>query len=285
MTAPRRVELCRTHGTSWATPSLRLEHRGIRGLVVTTPGDALTYLTDDTLGLMPGGATVRPAQLARLLSLTASTTPGDLLPFELIGVSATASDLAVESRPSPPDRRALHQWSTLLVRLGTHPEGGSLSATAGPRHHGRSLVRALLTTPPEAVDVPVLVATTLKHLVGVGPGTTPSGDDVIVGVFAALAMIRDRARIHQLTQALTPRLATTTRASRHFLNHAISGHFAEPVVRLAAALHTGRSVAEAVSALQRWGATSGVDLMHGMAAVLTTNSAAAAYLEPHGRAS
>lgn len=98
--------------------------------------------------------------------------------------------------------------------------------------------------------------------VGWGPGLTPAGDDVIVGMLIGFhaAGARDRAR--ELALACTP--VETVPMSRALLDHAAVGEAAGPVLAVMAALARRGDLDEAVGALLRFGATSGAHILDGL---------------------
>jgi hypothetical protein len=108
----------------------------------------------------------------------------------------------------------------------------------------------------------------LAATVGAGPGTTPAGDDVICGVLAGLDLLGHAGAHARLGAAVAPLLASTTRSSRHLLAAAAAGRYTEPLIGLATALASGRSVRAALDALARWGASSGLDQAAGFAAAI-----------------
>jgi hypothetical protein len=120
------------------------------------------------------------------------------------------------------------------------------------------------------------VAQLLRRLVGVGPGTTPAGDDVIVGILAALdaatgSLLEEasaRAARAVLGAGLRPLLGRTTAIARHDLTAALAGQFAEHMHQMVAALADPTAVPAAIATARSWGATSGVDLATGMASAL-----------------
>lgn len=118
----------------------------------------------------------------------------------------------------------------------------------------------------------------LPDLVGAGPGTTPSGDDMIVGCLAALAVLGRTDAARRLAEGTAPLLAATTITSRHYLEAAASGRFAEHVHELVAGFETVRyaecPAKRMLEHARRWGATSGVDLLIGMTATLRADLAA-----------
>jgi hypothetical protein len=108
----------------------------------------------------------------------------------------------------------------------------------------------------------------LAATVGAGPGATPAGDDVICGVLAGLDLLGHAGAHARLGAAVAPLLSSTTRSSRHLLAAAAAGRYTERLIGLAAALASGRSVRDALDALARWGASSGLDQAAGFAAAI-----------------
>ena len=111
----------------------------------------------------------------------------------------------------------------------------------------------------------------VRRALGRGPGLTPSGDDVLVGILAVLtapgltAMCEPVAA--RLRSVLAPALATTNEISRALLGQAARGHVSRPVWELASALLSGRSAASFTQAradVLATGATSGGDTCAGL---------------------
>jgi len=114
-----------------------------------------------------------------------------------------------------------------------------------------------------------------KHvslLIGAGPGTTPSGDDVIVGLLAGCALVGDRATFALVAHTVRPLLTHTTVASRHYLSAAIDGRFGEHIHELAAAVTGHSSPTRAIARAKTWGSSSGIDALTGLLATLTTKA-------------
>jgi len=108
------------------------------------------------------------------------------------------------------------------------------------------------------------LADSIRQLVGCGEGSTPAGDDLLVGVCAAL-----RSRGHLAEAMLIASMACdiahrTTRASRLYLRAAEEGRFAERVHLLAGSFTHQADAAKIMKSIQGWGANSGVDLATGM---------------------
>jgi hypothetical protein len=104
-----------------------------------------------------------------------------------------------------------------------------------------------------------------RRLVGLGPGLTPSGDDALIGLAAALHALRHSARGF-LHEAIGDAHVRTTAVAATLLRHAAAGEFSERVQRLLAALlgDDDAAVAPAIERAMAWGATSGTDCLVGV---------------------
>jgi hypothetical protein len=103
------------------------------------------------------------------------------------------------------------------------------------------------------------------RLVGLGPGLTPSGDDVLVGIEAALhALARPSAGF--LALAMNDVEGRTTAVAATLLRHAGAGEFAERLHALLAALlgSDDEAIPAAIDRAVAWGATSGTDCLLGV---------------------
>jgi hypothetical protein len=103
-------------------------------------------------------------------------------------------------------------------------------------------------------------------LIGLGPGATPSGDDLLVGLAAGLAVTD-----HPLAGAFAAGVARdaaglTTSVAESYLLHAGRLEFSERVHAAALAILDGpeAELRGAVNAALTWGATSGMDLLVGL---------------------
>lgn len=111
----------------------------------------------------------------------------------------------------------------------------------------------------------LLAASTL--LVGLGPGLTPSGDDVLGGVMLALSALRRGALRDALWDVLAADLdALTVPVSAMHLSAAADGLGADAMHVMISALLTGdaRAIDEALPAVTAIGATSGLDALAGI---------------------
>lgn len=102
-------------------------------------------------------------------------------------------------------------------------------------------------------------------LLGLGPGLTPSGDDLLVGFLAGL---HGAGMARSFLAGIAPDLlalahARTTYLSRNFLGHAVGGRFGEPILDLFRA--DGPAPLEgAARRLLAFGASSGADCLAGI---------------------
>jgi hypothetical protein len=108
-------------------------------------------------------------------------------------------------------------------------------------------------------------ANALDHLIGRGPGLTPSGDDLITGFLAGLfSTAADDRALRAFLEGFCPTVAraaaSTTDISRAYLTQAADGWFAEPLVTLARQICSGAdhgAIDSATIAVLRVGHTSG----------------------------
>jgi Protein of unknown function (DUF2877) len=115
-------------------------------------------------------------------------------------------------------------------------------------------------------------ARAVEDLIGCGPGLTPSGDDLIVGLLAGLwSTAGDDPARYRFRQALCAAVGAAAGAtgdiSRAYLAQATRGRFAEPLATLAARIGDGAMVGdiEQVSAAAlRVGHSSGGDGVLGL---------------------
>lgn len=258
--------------TATATATVHSVYRGAvnvvgpGGLLVLAPvssgglpnGILVTAVPDFRgLGLVPGDPVVASGDALRL---------GGGVVVELADAVPWSPRLPATG-PGAPAAMALRRWrrrSALAHRIAAalaHPRG--LSTTPGAAAALHAAARAIA-----AADRPA-AASAARRLVGLGPGLTPSGDDALAGLEAAL-----HALAHPLAGFLAGALddldARTTAVSAAILRHAARGEFAERVHELVAGL-LGDDDAAPAGALARasaWGATSGSDGVAGVLAGL-----------------
>ena len=98
--------------------------------------------------------------------------------------------------------------------------------------------------------------------VGWGPGLTPGGDDVVVGMLITFHALGMKNSALDLYQACDHR--ATTKYSFTLIHYAHKGQAARPVVRLIEALAGFGDLRTAIESLSNFGATSGLYLMEGV---------------------
>lgn len=97
--------------------------------------------------------------------------------------------------------------------------------------------------------------------IGLGQGLTPSGDDMLLGSMAALHMYCPEWA-DRLAAGIRPLLDRTNDISRSYLELALAGYAATPVLDAAAELGTGGT--EAARLLMTIGHSSGCDILEGL---------------------
>lgn len=171
-------------------------------------------------------------------------------------------------RTAPPHERrdALARVRTLAQSLA--PEDGLARLALGEPPSGTPLARVAdphIRRLQHWLSVPA--STPPTGLVGLGPGLTPSGDDLLCGVLIALHALEHtlaRNALASAVLAVAPRL--TSPLSCAFLRAAAEGEGAENLHRLINAIIEGCNgdLAGIVSAVGRLGHTSGWDALSGV---------------------
>ena len=123
-----------------------------------------------------------------------------------------------------------------------------------------------------ALGVPDALRTVLGCVVGHGPGSTPSGDDVLVGIFAVLTASRSgaagAAAARSLDQMMRPLLPGTTDISMQLLRQASRGLVGRAVHELICAISGGtnlQALRDCHPACCRDGRDVGCGYLHGIA--------------------
>jgi len=110
-------------------------------------------------------------------------------------------------------------------------------------------------------------------LIGLGPGLTPSADDVLAGLMAAFLLVGENLgiksnRLQLINEAITSCVnsSITTLLSMEFLYHASHGEVNEPILKLIEVILTSDSVnvIKATRKLLSIGETSGTDILLGL---------------------
>jgi hypothetical protein len=124
-----------------------------------------------------------------------------------------------------------------------------------------------------ALEVSAALGDVLAKVVGRGPGSTPSGDDVLVGILAVLNSPHSGAAgasaAESLGRAILPLLWTTSDVSGQLLRQAVKGLFSRDVHELVLALLGNPAPEQLRNTIQRvieTGANSGADTCIGLLA-------------------
>ena len=151
--------------------------------------------------------------------------------------------------------------------LRSHGHSGSFDRMPGAQTPVTAMQQALVERHPGRI------VEAARRLIGLGPGLTPSGDDLLVGCLRGLWLIRPDAQaapqmLDRLRADLLPGLGErTTRVGAEFIRYALDGAFAEVLDRAAEALLPPTSpqlVQSALGRLLAQGETSGTDTTLGL---------------------
>ncbi|HLN76805.1 MAG TPA: DUF2877 domain-containing protein [Nocardioidaceae bacterium] len=140
-----------------------------------------------------------------------------------------------------------------------------------PRPTGADVAR--LSVPAASPDVPRLaLPLSPDALIGLGPGLTPAGDDVLAGALVA-AYATDDPRLPAWRRTTVAALARgrTTDISRAMLHHALDGYAVPQLAAFVTALCLGHDTAAATADLLAVGHTSGGALLTGVLHTLRTD--------------
>lgn len=123
-----------------------------------------------------------------------------------------------------------------------------------------------------------------QKMIGLGPGVTPSGDDVLIGFLAGLhstvASIYERqAFIRAFGDAILLLSKATNDISRTYLYHAVRGEFSSSIVKLVNAICDGeeQQLLSAATNAMRVGHSSGMDSVTGLLIGLALWGASSSY--------
>lgn len=108
-----------------------------------------------------------------------------------------------------------------------------------------------------------------KGIIGLGPGVTPSGDDILIGFLAGLWSLsgqhpRRQSYIRSFGRGLLQIAHRTNEISRTYLYHATEGQFSSTLSTLVENIGTGGKVEQAVQEAMLVGHSSGMDSVTGL---------------------
>ncbi len=202
-------------------------------------------VTSEGAGLMPGGLTLPDSEFAawRRNPLHSMRDRDRNLAARRVDLTLPAGELSA---------RALQDALAMLT-----PRIGGAFRAVRPED-GWHVAHAAFTADEQTLSGVV------RGFVGSGGAARPAGDDLIVGVCAGLQRAGRRAAARRVARAAVGEAHRTTRSARLFVGAAAEGRFSERVHRFVDGLRSTSGVAPAMRALDRWGATSGVDLAVGL---------------------
>jgi hypothetical protein len=217
-------------------------------------GDVVGVLTNDAVRLPLGCVLFRPSSGRPLVSSTATAEVG--------GGRVVVGDLAVSAaawwdpRPRLPSARpALLPEGVRQLRTTLYGDGvphsafelrGLPTGPGGPLAALRGAVRRA------DLDAALRTAT---RLIGMGPGLTPAGDDVMAGTVAGLVLLGHPAAPRFAAGVNALAACRTTELSRAVLRHAAAGRVSSEYAAVLHALVGERPLAPAVDALLTSGST------------------------------
>jgi hypothetical protein len=243
----------------------------------------LLTVAHESVGGLPNGVLVSsPMPLDRIglageMAIRADgadlLVPAASLVFSLGTATTWSPAMPVVPGLAPTQRAARADLALRFAAIEAPPIGlGPLIVQlAGGRVTGSRLSASVAACLASIVDAirdgfPARAVAAACPLTGLGPGATPSGDDLLVGFAAGLATIdHPLARSFAAGVALQARGRTTSLAET-FLAHAGRLEFAERVHRAAlGVLGTDPTLMRAaVTGTLAWGASSGADLLVGV---------------------
>jgi hypothetical protein len=242
--------------------ALSVVHVGQAAAVLAARSGTLVPVTAGPACLAPGGFGVPDqAALVPVLARWSTLADGRRAAIDLRTWHAAAAAVDLRIPAAARDGIAPAQFAALDRGLVDRP---SPAAGFVPGERATQLARCAVEA--HGGGLGACVAAT----VGAGMGTTPAGDDVICGVLAGLDLLGLEGAHGRLGAAVAPLLAATTRTSRHLLAAAVAGRYTEELIGLAVALASvsAPAVHDALGALARWGASSGLDQATGLAAAI-----------------
>jgi hypothetical protein len=255
----------------WEHGLLTLAHESMGGLPNGILLDATAAL--DEVGLAGGMRVVGGEAALRV--------PAASIDVSLAGADIWSPAMPVVRGLSPRQRlrcaeRALRLAVDHAPRVGLGPllvgmAGGQAPVGSLGRAAAASLAAVIHALGRRSPDRAIAAA---FPLVGLGPGATPSGDDLLVGLAAGLAATGDPLATPFAAGVARTVDGLTTSVSEAYLTHAGRLEFAERVHRTALAVLDGphAELEAALTEALAWGASSGADLLVGLLVGIQTDT-------------
>ncbi|MCF6734261.1 DUF2877 domain-containing protein [Blastococcus sp. KM273129] len=221
-------------------------------------GEVVGLLTSDAARLPLGCVLFRPSNGRPLVAVPTGA------PAEVGGGRVVVGDLAVSAsawwdpRPRlPGGRPALLPEGVRQLRNALYGEGvphSSFTLPGLPTGPGGPL--AALRGAVRRADLEAALRTATR-LIGLGPGLTPAGDDVVAGTIAGLVLLGHPAAQRFAAGVCSTAGGRTTELSRALLRHAAAGQVSGEYAAVLRGLVGERPLAPAIARLLATGATSG----------------------------
>jgi hypothetical protein len=229
-------------------------------LTITTErgNDVVGVLTSDAARLPLGCVLFRPSNGRPLVALPTGA------PAEVGGGRIVVGDLAVSAaawwdpRPRlPHPRPALLPEGVRQLRNALYGEGVPHSAFTLPGlPTGPGGPLAALRGAVRRADLDAALRTAAR-LIGLGPGLTPAGDDVMAGTMAGLVLLGHPAAERFAAGVYSLAAGRTTELSRALLRHAAAGRVSGEYAAVLQGLVGERPLTPAIAGLLATGSTSG----------------------------
>ncbi|MGY1836820.1 DUF2877 domain-containing protein [Blastococcus sp. SYSU DS0510] len=221
-------------------------------------GEVVGVLTSDAARLPLGCVLFRPSNGRPLVGVSTGA------PAEVGGGRIVVGDLAVSAsawwdpRPRlPGGRPALLPEGVRQLRNALYGEGVPHSAFTLPGlPTGPGGPLAALRGAVRRADLEAALRTATR-LIGLGPGLTPAGDDVVAGTIAGLVLLGHPSAQRFAAGVVSLAGGRTTELSRALLRHAAAGQVSGEYAAVLRGLVGERPLAPAIARLLSTGATSG----------------------------
>jgi hypothetical protein len=209
----------------------------------------------------------------------------DAFPFSLLVDPSAVARLSVGRRVQGAGRALFVDDTAVDLRTPIEPGVGRGAARPLSLDRATDLLAVDVSSCPLPLDrvealgramVAGSLGVAVRRLVGLGPGLTPAGDDLLVGAVVALQTcgptwgLKRVGRLAALLGEVRPE--QTTMVSAALLRCAADGRFAAPVERVRRALRVGDELllSDAVERLRGVGASTGNATLCGMRLVVET---------------
>jgi len=171
------------------------------------------------------------------------------------------------------DCRAVPRWIPARARQVAAGLAERLDVVAAASHRAWHGSAGMAVAVMAALNDEDALRRALSQVIGRGPGSTPAGDDVVIGILAVLtsplAKPAGVEAARSLRTAMLPLLPGTTDISAHLLRQAAQGWFGRCVQELMTALIEQSATPVLMARARRvveTGATSGADVCAGVLA-------------------